>query len=67
MSVNKKPRRSGRGRYSEVLINFLNLSYEKSKDISILKKYVAGPYPVVVCALAKAKLKQVELQRRGAA
>ena len=57
----------GNNKGQTALINFLNILYDKSEDISILKKYVAGPYPVVVCALAKAKLKQVELQRRGTA
>jgi hypothetical protein len=46
------------------LINFLNIPYDKSEDISILKKYASGPYPAIFCDLVKAKLKQVELQKK---
>jgi len=51
----------------KAVINFLNILYDRSEDISILKKYVNGPYPSMICDLAKTKLEQIELQRKGAA
>ena len=54
----------GNNKGQTALINFLNILYDKSEDISILKKYVNGPYPAMFCGLAKTKLKQVELQRK---
>jgi hypothetical protein len=61
MYANKKPRRSGRGDYSEVLINFLDTSYDKVEDKSILIEYATGAYPAMCVALAKAKLAQLEI------
>jgi hypothetical protein len=55
----------GNNKGQTALINFLNILYDKAEDISILKKYVNGPYSAIFCDLAKTKLKQVELQRKG--
>ena len=74
MSGNEKPAgQSGSGQ-DEVLRKFLNISYNKHKDVSILsnlsndisewKKYVNDPYPAFCVALAKAKLLQIEQERR---
>ena len=57
----------GNNKGHTALTNFLNIPYNKAKDISILKKYVNGPYPAMFCDLAKTKLKQVELQRKKGA
>ena len=55
----------GNNKGHTALTNFLNIPYNKAKDISILKKYAAGAYPATLRALAKAKLKLVELQGKG--
>ena len=47
------------------IINFLDLFYDKAVDVAILNKFVYGQYPAMLCALGKAKLEQVELQRKG--
>ena len=54
----------GNNKGQTALINFLNILYDKSEDISILKKYVNDPYPAFCVALAKAKLLQIEQERR---
>ena len=60
----RAPGQGSQSKGQTALINFLNILYDKSEDISILKKYVNGPYPAMLCDLAKTKLEQVELQRK---
>ena len=56
----EKPRLPGRGEHSEVLINFLDTSYDKVEDKSIFIEFATGAYPAMCVALAKAKLVQIE-------
>ena len=60
MPNKQQPRLAGRGSYSEAFINFLDTSYDKAENKSILIEYATGVYPAMCVALAKAKLVQIE-------
>ena len=67
MKVNKNPALASGARFNAKTgcIDFLNIFYDKSADISILIKFANGPYPAILCALAKAKIEQIELEKKG--
>jgi hypothetical protein len=51
---------SRKGQDENVLLNFLDTSYDKVEDKSIFIEFATGAYPAMCVALAKAKLVQIE-------
>jgi len=65
---NKQPATAGQSRTGQnetAQPNFLNISYDKQEDISILKEMAERPLPSFAIALIKAKIDQCEIDQKG--